>query len=190
MDTFLFILILCFFTVSMPGRTYTVSAKDTNLLRIAIFMTVAADFCMLVIYNNLLGLCFFICVQTLHHYRYCGLRRTAVQILCCFTGILTASAIDSGIQNSLASGYFISIIFSVSGAASAYKKYPSPNNRFILTGMILFLLCDINVGIYNLAPLSKYSRLFWSLIWVFYIPSQILLAVSGKNIREKTYVKK
>lgn len=59
------------------------------------------------------------------------------------------------------------------------------NRTLFLGGLILFALCDINVLLFNL-PIY-FSSVSWPswlsytfyLIWVFYIPSQILLACSG-----------
>ncbi|MCR5330365.1 MAG: hypothetical protein K6E62_04155 [Lachnospiraceae bacterium] len=60
-----------------------------------------------------------------------------------------------------------------------------------LVGMILFLLCDINVLLYNLgdyvsidAPLyNSLSAAAPYLIWVFYLPSQVLIVLS--NLRRQ-----
>ena len=56
------------------------------------------------------------------------------------------------------------------------------NRRLIVTGLLLFAACDICVLIFNLphyfgAP-AGLTRVF-PLIWVFYLPSQVLLALSA-----------
>jgi len=55
-------------------------------------------------------------------------------------------------------------------------KWRKQNKALVVTGLILFALCDINVAVYNFAP--QFSLVF-ALIWVFYLPSQFLLAISG-----------
>jgi hypothetical protein len=87
--------------------------------------------------------------------------------------------------------YFICLLFSVRGAMVALKKnlYPSPSKYMIAFGMILFLLCDICVALSNLSellPLTGYyfrkvQHISSMLIWFFYLPSQLLLALSGND---------
>jgi hypothetical protein len=60
------------------------------------------------------------------------------------------------------------------------------NIRYFTAGMVLFLLCDINVGLFNLSDFltvtSTYEIIYELsavLMWTFYAPSQVLLALSG-----------
>jgi hypothetical protein len=59
------------------------------------------------------------------------------------------------------------------------KNLPYPNSLILPLGMALFFLCDINVGLYNIV--SADNNIFWILIWVCYLPSQTLLALSAKK---------
>jgi hypothetical protein len=106
-----------------------------------------------------------------------------------FLGISPIAHLD--IYTKLAILYAVALIFSVSAAVSAFrnKKYPKPNNFLALTGMLLFLLCDINVVmLYNLGLPSGVTNAAHKLIWVFYLPSQLFLAVSAFSF-EKPHVK-
>lgn len=66
------------------------------------------------------------------------------------------------------------------------------NNQLYAAGMLLFLLCDINVGLFNLSgfiamPQELYSLVYeisGILMWTFYAPSQVLIALSS-CVREK-----
>jgi len=57
------------------------------------------------------------------------------------------------------------------------------NRRLILTGLTLFLLCDVNVLLFNLPGYVNFpasaAKTAYCLIWVFYLPSQLLIALSG-----------
>ncbi|MCR5324229.1 MAG: hypothetical protein K6E85_13290 [Lachnospiraceae bacterium] len=60
-----------------------------------------------------------------------------------------------------------------------------------LCGMILFLLCDINVLLYNLgkfidigSSFKKVANVASILIWIFYLPSQVMIVLSGRNSQE------
>lgn len=75
------------------------------------------------------------------------------------------------------------------------------NRRIMLLGLILFALCDINVMLFNLpililpelmggplpmdSPLFAVSALASTLIWVFYLPSQLLLSLSSIRFRNR-----
>jgi hypothetical protein len=54
------------------------------------------------------------------------------------------------------------------------------NNILSRTGMILFVLCDLNVAVFNLLPSdgSLYAAAS-VLMWAFYLPAQTLLALSA-----------
>ena len=64
------------------------------------------------------------------------------------------------------------------------KMYTLYSCFFICIGMTLFFLCDINVGISGIVnniflfgiDVKSVSRF---LVWIFYLPSQVLLALSG-----------
>src|SRR5699024_1089336 len=85
--------------------------------------------------------------------------------------------------------YTIALITSVIKAIKIckYDYYPAPNKHMIAWGMIFFLLCDINVGLANvqkvisISPglLKRFLDSSYLLIWLFYLPSQVLLTLSG-----------
>ena len=61
-------------------------------------------------------------------------------------------------------------------------RYLKRNRALVITGLLLFAACDVCVLIFNMpvymgAPL--WLRNIYPLIWVFYLPSQLLLAVSA-----------
>jgi YhhN-like protein. len=90
--------------------------------------------------------------------------------------------------------YFVCIS---SNAVSAVKStVRNPNDRANLLyaiGMVLFLLCDINVGIFNLSGFitlpehlchTLYS-LSSILMWTFYAPAQVLISLSVTKMNFK-----
>ncbi|HCQ88645.1 MAG TPA: hypothetical protein DIU45_01360 [Clostridium sp.] len=87
--------------------------------------------------------------------------------------------------------YAICLIISIRKAIKVCKNnlYPYPNKYMIAYGMILFILCDINVALYNVTEVTGISWTFIDivhnitglLIWLFYVPSQLLLSLSGYN---------
>ena len=77
---------------------------------------------------------------------------------------------------------------SVTAAAAAIKYRFNKGRVIYAAGMLLFLLCDINVGLFNMVgyvvvPENIYHILFSLssiLMWAFYTPAQVLIAVSSK----------
>ena len=84
--------------------------------------------------------------------------------------------------------YFASIIHNVILAFVLFKKSP-----LMALGMLLFLCCDIVVGlnsaigVYISVPetsiLYKIAFAQFNLAWTFYLPSQTMLALSTKDIK-------
>ena len=81
--------------------------------------------------------------------------------------------------------YIVCYLFAAGGAAWVFKtkKYDSPNRHFAVIAMLLFLISDINVLLYNSQPLIKYQLYFLFLIWIFCLPAHILLSLSKIKLR-------
>lgn len=101
-------------------------------------------------------------------------------------GIITERTIYASIL------YFISFVANIIRAISVARQQSMERSHYIFAfGMILFILCDINVAIYNLSdylPLTfhmeKILHSFSSiLMWAFYAPSQVLIALSIRDYR-------
>ncbi|MGB4659517.1 MAG: lysoplasmalogenase family protein [Mobilitalea sp.] len=84
--------------------------------------------------------------------------------------------------------YFVCILTNVILSIKVAVKEPSErSNLLFAAGMILFLLCDINVAFFNLSgfieiPERTYHILYAFssiLMWTFYAPSQVLLSLSA-----------
>jgi hypothetical protein len=67
------------------------------------------------------------------------------------------------------------------------------SDSIFAAGLVLFLLCDINVGLFNLSGFvsvtGRVVEILYSLssilMWTFYAPSQVLIAISSDNFRQK-----
>jgi hypothetical protein len=83
--------------------------------------------------------------------------------------------------------YFTGILFNT--IDGVFITYHTHSRKYIIfaIGMLLFLCCDINVGIFNLLNLSIVKGTFISKIyefasiamWMFYLPAQTAIALSG-----------
>jgi hypothetical protein len=197
-------ILLCFLLSILSTKkpligTEIVNHRDIVLLRLGMFITVIADLCLVIFNFYILGVVFFSLVQITYCVRYTTKRLNVIltNFFIVFIGIaflywiasLFVEEINMLLPISLF--YFICLLTSVSKAIKSSKNnlYTSPTKYMIILGMILFLLCDICVGLSNItvnAPLSGYfmirfREIICFLIWFFYIPSQLLLALSGNG---------
>lgn len=177
--------------------TDAATRRDISLLQLAMFITVIADLCLVILNYYILGVVFFSLVQITYCVRYATKKpkTTLIQFFVIFQCILFSYVIASffiekiDVLLTISLFYIICLLNSVFKSIKAWKNnlYPSPCRYMIVFGMILFLLCDICVAISNLTALlpltgyfmSRFQQITCFLIWVFYLPSQLLLSLSG-----------
>lgn len=167
------------FLISLIKRTDE-DKRDVLLLRLGMFFTVIADLAMIVFYNNVVGLVFFCAAQLTYLIRFTDLKRTVRGSAFAAFFFTVSFVFPVAAEVRLAVFYAVCILSSVSGSFIAYKKRPSCASLMAFAGMTLFLLCDINVALFNL--FYDVSGIFQILIWVFYLPSQLLISLSGEKI--------
>jgi hypothetical protein len=184
-NIFFCFVLFCFF-VSLKRRENEV-LSDVLLLRFAILLTVAADFMMIVAGSDKAGLVFFCAVQLVYTARYAGIKYAAKTFVLA-SAVFAASVLafvrfmpGFFAEARLALFYAVCIISAVIGSFAACKKRPSRQKLVAFSGMALFLLCDINVALYNIFRGYKIYLFFRVMIWVFYLPSQLLLSLSAEK---------
>ncbi|MDR1619832.1 MAG: lysoplasmalogenase [Clostridiales bacterium] len=87
----------------------------------------------------------------------------------------------------LPSYYFAAVVYAAliltNTACAFFAKAPQKNRALMLWGMTLFLLCDVCVALYQLLPPGGVTfRVAGVLMWVFYLPAQVLLALSAARL--------
>jgi hypothetical protein len=182
---FFFYVLVCLFISNRTRGFDDHELQDAGYLRAAMFFTALADFCMLVWKENTAGLAFFVAAQFVYAKRYARnmkrLSNGGLEVIFCGASavVLTVAYIrETPPRDALAALYACALLASVTLSYIYAARIPSPGKIMIPLGMTLFLLCDINVGLYNL---SNGNNIFRILIWVFYLPSQALLALSAKK---------
>lgn len=189
-------IMLCFSLSILTGKDY-LNKGDKHLLQSGLFITMVADFLLLLTDYFTLGVGIFSIVHILYIIRYERNKSKLFLIRMIFflliiLGIYLAVKfliIEIKLLFVAALFYAVALIISVIKAIKSYrhKLFPYPNKNFIALGMVLFLLCDINVGIFNITILtnnpSDITSLLYNisglLMWFFYLPSQVLLSLSG-----------
>ncbi|HZK33577.1 MAG TPA: lysoplasmalogenase family protein [Tissierellaceae bacterium] len=190
-------MILIFIISFMTGRN-ALGDKDILLLRTGLLITLIADVFLLLLNSNyILGIGLFSIVQIIYSIRYKPgkiktiIRNFSILALILFFVYILINKFFLKIDFLLVIGlyYGICLLSSTSKAIQAYKNksYPRINSKFIVLGMILFLFCDINVALYNVIKSTAMSHPFTTVLynisfismWLFYLPSQVLLSLSG-----------
>ncbi len=159
-----------------------------KLIPAALIFTAAADFFLLVIDRYYaVGILFFLVVQSIYlFYLYKETEKIwiPVRIACIalVVVILWLTHLMSGL-NLEAGIYFSMILVNMVMSWTYGKKMP----RLFALGLSLFVCCDICVGLYNLYwmlpdGLYEFTRIG---MWMFYLPSQVLIALSMLRREEK-----
>lgn len=142
----------------------------------ALLLTAGADWFLLVKNDHLeLGLILFLAVQTLYLIRLrrmgCGSHLWLRSMAALLLGVLVFSSGLASVLNLLAALYFSQLLSNTALAWSA--------RRWVFAaGLTLFVCCDICVGLFNLGILYSFASVG---MWLFYLPSQVLIVLSAKE---------
>ena len=166
--------------------------KENGFINIALFNTVLADFCLVVMnpINRTLGMIFFVIVQTLYSIKllnksksllFLGLRIGLILIIECLTVIILKDKID--LLAIISVMYYALLIINIVESFMNFKE-----DKLFSIGLVLFIMCDTIIGLQTLD--SMYIRLGedniiykilycgFNLSWLFYLPSQVLISLS------------
>ncbi|WP_312573495.1 hypothetical protein [Clostridium sp.] len=194
-----YICIMICFLICLFAEKNPLNRLDISLLKVGLFITMFADLFLTVFNYYTLGVALFCVVQILYSIRYEALKisETSSKFIIIFLSlmfiylIINLFIIKIDILFAVVLFYAICLIISIRKAIKVCKNnlYPYPNKYMIAYGMILFILCDINVALYNVTEVTGISWTFIDivhnitglLIWLFYVPSQLLLSLSGYN---------
>jgi hypothetical protein len=202
------VIILCFCYALFAKRRADKSILF--LMKAGLFFTVISDLLILILDVYFYGVLTFIIVQQVYGIRISMenfilqreatskriwssfVRRVLLQLVVSFTicSLLALSSVELEPLLMASVFYFISIVMNTFVSVKTALTYPNSRRvRMFALGMFLFLLCDINVGLFNLSgfiamPQSTYSDIYGIssiLMWTFYAPSQVILALSTRS---------
>ena len=162
-----------------------------RLVPTALALTAGADWFLLV-RNDLyaVGIALFLCVQTVYYLRLRGHGTSAAWPL--RAGLALAAGLGlyalrlASPLNLLAGLYFSQLL---SNTVLAWTQR-GRRWRVFAAGLTLFVGCDVWVGLFNTLPGS--SPLYPAVsvgMWFFYLPSQVLIALSALPEKEISYDK-
>ena len=179
--------ILCF--VVSAVMIWLMRDRDAVILTCAFFFTVVSDMFLLVLDDLLeIGVGTFIIVQCVYLFRLYIHRLKKIWITLVvravlFVIVISILAATAGV-NLLIAEVSIYVVMLVCNCADAFllSKHGIKNILFAV-GLVLLLCCDICIGLYQGGMIGidlpyKTAQVIQSLIWIFYMPSQVLIALT------------
>lgn len=155
-----------------------------KLVALALIFTTAADWFLLIQNDHLmLGVALFLCVQALYLLR---LYRVSGRFGWGLRGILAVVLLLALFPLNLATPLNLLAVFYFSQLLSnTVLAWHHPAIRRFALGLTLFVGCDICVGLFNAVPLPSNVFSIVSIgMWFFYLPSQVLIALSAMPTKE------
>lgn len=194
-------ILLCFiFTISLFH--YVSKRQDAALLSIAFFFTAVSDYFLLFTTDYVYGIISFCMVQILYMLRIWSLDQRKHPVTLIIRGCVIAATIMIlslvGIPIDpllcVTCFYFLNFLINIIELINRSRQSTKcENNLFhngcFLIGMLLFFLCDIFVGLFNLTSYITVEESIYRVIeliasygmWIFYLPGQVLIALSTKR---------
>ena len=174
---YIFILVCLGFAIA--SRPFCGCKKSWFWLVAALFFTAAADYFLVIRDMHLPGIAVFCFAHVCYFMRVTEINKAKVRIFCALAFIvlvLFSQELLFVLAGLYATLFGINIWQNIKSNA-----LPTINKRITIIGLLLFMLCDINVLLLNLPRHFDVPRfpLAFALIWVFYLPAQGLLAISG-----------
>lgn len=179
-------ILLCLAT-AIALRRHSWNRRDSALLIAALSFTCVADLFLLILGWPVPGLLAFCAVQGLYIRRYRPILFAPAAAIILLIGLatLTTKLLIPGFPTlQVLSGLYGALILTVT-ACGFFSPLPRLNRRLVCIGMILFLLCDIHVALFNmLVADNPYFPFAAFLMWFFYLPAQVLLSCSSLHFAD------
>ena len=188
-------IIICFLTSLIPIFSKN-SAKTQYFIPFSLFFTLVSDYFLLintdknlyifgVVIFIIVQLSYFIYIETLKKNKTSFLISLIFRIVLSSMLIIILSILQFDLLSIVSACYFVELLMNFITSLSLIKI-----NKFFLIfsiGLLLFIGCDISVGLTNLDLFEGHIKnLVSNLMWIFYLPSQVLISFSNyinyKNI--------
>ena len=168
------------------------------IIPIALIFTLISDYFLLFNQNQdlyLIGLSTFICAQLIYFAFICLIRKRKSEfvvnivvrvVLTLFAFLLAYFLGFTDALTLMALAYFVELVCNFAYSISFIKL----NKKLIILpfGLLLFIGCDINVALNNVHLFDGIDyRLVNYLMWAFYLPSQVCLALTNCLISNKNF---
>lgn len=170
---------------------------DNILLSLGLLFTVGADTLLVLLINGnkVAAMSLFLSVQIIYLIRLAlnsSVKLKKINIIAGISASIIAMILTFVTLKSSADAlavisvvYYALLLLNVIFAFFSFKKLP-----FFAIGLTLFAMCDLVIGFYFLGGylaipeggiISKINALPFNLAWLFYLPAQVLIALSGRK---------
>ena len=188
-------IIICFLASLIPIFSKN-SAKSQYFIPFSLFFTLVSDYFLLintdknlyifgVVIFIIVQLSYFIYIETLKKNKTSFLISLIFRIILSSILIIVLPIIRFDLLSIVSACYFVELLMNFITSLSLIKI----NKYFLIfsIGLLLFIGCDISVGLTNLDLFEGHIKnLVSNLMWIFYLPSQVLISFSNyinfKNI--------
>ena len=188
-------IIICVLTSLIPIFSKN-AAKTQYFIPFSLFFTLVSDYFLLintdknlyifgVVIFIIVQLSYFIYIETLKKNKTSFLISLIFRIILSSILIIVLSIIRFDLLSIVSACYFVELLMNFITSLSLIKI----NKYFLIfsIGLLLFIGCDISVGLTNLDLFEGHIKnLVSNLMWIFYLPSQVLISFSNyinfKNI--------
>ena len=143
---------------------------------LAFCLTLAADWFLLIQNTHYpAGVLFFLLVQAVYAHilvqKGCRLLLPLRTFLLALSQIVLVLLKRCDLLNSMVLFYFTLLV------GNLFSSFTNKKLRIMSGGFLLFVCCDICVGLFNLLDPGTARNVAAILMWIFYLPSQVLLAL-------------
>lgn len=179
-------ILLCFlYTFFYLGEEE--EAEDIRLVRWILFFTLVSDTFLLLVNNYAVGMTTFVVAQLLHWCRLRQKKHKYNQWILLLGLLLLMGLAYFGVALDFV--LVASVLYFLCMVRNAIYGLFQRDNVLYTIGLLLFLCCDINVGLFNIASyiaipesLTFFVNHVVSIaMWLFYLPSQVLITLSVKR---------
>ena len=158
--------------------------KRNRIIALAFGLTMISDFFLLLLdryYTT--GVCFFVLVQMTYLYY---LHRQRCRPYLVPRGVLFAvGAILLFVNRQTDALSVVTLFYFVNLLGNTMSSFSNPELKMMSLGFVLFVCCDICVGLHNLLPYGRLYDVVSFCMWLFYLPSQILICLGSENALRK-----
>ena len=199
--------ILYYFILTTGGQTLVITSylsiifcflfalqgiRHNPLIVAGLACTVGADFCLVVCdpIQQLWGMVFFLGAQTLYAIHLHGKQKNNLLLIARIVLTVTAEIIAALVLKEnldalamVSMAYYANLIMNMVVAFAQWHK-----DKLLPIGFVLFILCDTIIGLQvasgGYLPIAEGSVLYnlifsgFNTAWMFYLPSQVLIALS------------
>jgi hypothetical protein len=172
--------------ISVIALRQTPYKKDARR-QIEIFaFTLAADYLILFTPHYAMGVAVFCGAHLTAVERYGGAGTARLMAAVAGAAAAAVGFAASGLLPAAAAAY--AVLITAATVCAFRRKQARMNNVMSRAGMVLFMLCDVNVLLWNMRQAANIAAIpEWTgtLMWAFYLPGQTMLALSAYDFERK-----